>query len=92
MNTITYLRSFRIFDVAMFDYIASIIGFYIIFRIFKIEHSLTNYLSIVPIAIISHVLVNQETVLNKNLFNNEVNGYKIFVLFIIFYIFLTRYN
>jgi hypothetical protein len=78
--TVEYLRSFRLFNVAMFDYIASILAFFLIFSIAGIQHTLRNYLLIIPIAIIAHLLVGQESTINTNLMNNELNGYKIFVI------------
>lgn len=86
---ITYLRSFRLYQVAMFDYIASVVFFAIIFKLFGISNSLRNYLMIVPIAIISHELVGQKSTINTNLFNEEINGYKIFVLVCVIYILTT---
>lgn len=77
---ITYLRSFRIFNLALFDYIASILIFYLVFEMFNIEHSLRNYLLIGPVAIISHLAISQDSTINRNLFNDNLNGYKIFVM------------
>jgi hypothetical protein len=84
--TVEYLRSFRVFNIAMFDYIASILAFSLIFYLTGIQHSLRNYLLIIPIAIIAHLLVGQESTINTNLMNNELNGYKIFVISSIFFI------
>ena len=78
--TVEYLRSFRVFNVAMFDYIASISSFSLIFYLTGIQHTLRNYLLIIPIAILAHAIVGQESTINTNLMNNELNGYKIFVI------------
>lgn len=78
--SVEYLRSFRVFNVAMFDYIASILAFSLIFYLTGIQHTLRNYLLIIPLAIIAHVIVGQESTINTNLMNNDLNGYKIFVI------------
>jgi hypothetical protein len=80
MDTISYLRSFKVSKVSIFDLIGSYLVFYILISIFGFEHSIRNYLLVMPIALIAHVLVNQETTLTKQFLSPELNFFKIFMI------------
>lgn len=92
---IDYLRSFRVSEIAMFDLVMSYIGLAIIIQIFGLEHSTRNYLLVLPISIIAHLLIGQKTTMTTMLFNNELNVFKIyfvFVLCMVWYLTNSKFN
>ena len=66
MSLITTLRKPRIFKIALFDVITSILGLFMIFKfIFKIKHSfLIAILLTFPIGILVHYVFKIPTTLN----------------------------
>jgi hypothetical protein len=90
MNTISYLRSFKIGPFAIFDFLASYILIYIISPILinlfsKINIKITKaqlFWSVIPLSIIFHIIFKQQTPLTK-LFLDPKGGYfvKLIVLF-----------
>jgi hypothetical protein len=69
MSLLQYLRSFRIFEIALFDLIASIIGLYYILRFIQPNQSNEFYWSwvavlVLPLSVISHLLTDTPTMLN----------------------------
>ena len=75
--------------IALFD----LFGTFII--AFLLEKYLLNYLnisrkiyytSLIPLGIITHLLIGQNTFLNSKLFNYDFNIYKIVIFSLIFYI------
>lgn len=73
-----------VFDLVITFFIAYLLESYLttFFKITKKKY----YLSIIPLAILSHILFRQETFLNKQLMNNYVNIYKILLLIILYYL------
>ena len=63
-STINYLRSFRVINYAVFDFIASFIGMFILAKIFKWNMKKTMLLTI-PLSVVSHILVDNITPLTK---------------------------
>lgn len=105
MNTITYLRKYRILEsptnlyniegkgVAIFDLVSSIVGFYLIdLLLFKGKlfqtYGYKYYVSIIPLGIVFHLIFNQQTFLNKQLFSYELNMHKIIVAIVMIYLLL----
>lgn len=74
--SLEYLRSFRVLEVAVFDYVVSLAAFAVIFNVFGIEHKSKNYLLMVPVSILVHVLIGQETTMTKGVFSPEFNIFK----------------
>jgi hypothetical protein len=74
--------------IALFDLIGTFIIAYLlepyITSFFKIK-SETYYLSLIPIGILAHILFKQNTFLNGQLLNNEVNIYKIVLVVLLYY-------
>lgn len=69
MSIIQSLRSVRIFNIALFDLIASLIGMYLLLRWFKPNRSKSFYISwvvvtVLPLAVVSHYIFNIPTMLN----------------------------
>lgn len=64
ISTIDYLRSFRVINYAIFDFIASFIGMYILAKIFKWNMKKVMLLTI-PLSVVSHILVDNITPLTK---------------------------
>ncbi len=103
-NIISNLRLFRInietpnvlfnrygYGISLFDLIGTFIIAYMLenFILQKIKiQKKTYYLSLIPIAILSHLLVNQDTFLNKSLYTKSLNIYHIILFIIIFNLFL----
>lgn len=99
---IEYLRSFRLkfnkidgTGIAMFDLIGTFFIAYLFqnyatskFHITK----LTYYLSLIPLGIIIHIITAQHTFLNKQLFNSNINIYKIIVIIITILFLLSLQN
>lgn len=63
-STIDYLRSFRVMNYAVFDFIASFIGMFILAKIFKLNMKKSMLLTI-PLSVVSHILVDNITPLTK---------------------------
>jgi hypothetical protein len=90
MDTITYLRLFKIGPFAIFDFLASYILIYLISPILinlfsKINVNITKkqlFWSVIPLSIIFHIIFKQETPLTK-MFLDINGGYlvKLIVLF-----------
>ena len=71
-----------LFDLFFTFFIPYLIEAYIL-SILKISR-LAYYLSLLPLGVIIHVIFKQDTFLNKQLFTNTVNIYKILIIIIIF--------
>jgi hypothetical protein len=73
--------------IALFDLILTFLIPYLIepyiLSILKISR-LAYYLSLLPLGIILHILFKQDTFLNKQLFTNTINIYKIVIIINIF--------
>jgi len=73
--------------IALFDLILTFLIPYLIepyiLSILKISR-LAYYLSLLPLGIILHILFKQDTFLNKKLFTNTINIYKIVIIINIF--------
>lgn len=74
--------------IALFDLIGTFIIAYLlepyITSFLKIKRD-TYYLSLIPIGILIHYFVKQDTFLNIQLLNNEVNIYKIVLVVLLYY-------
>ncbi len=98
MDTITYLRQFRIGGLAIFDLVVSYIGIYFLAPLltkllskFHISISRTQWLWLtVPLGTVVHVLVGQKTALTKMLFNP--NGDYVMKLIFLFMIYMGLKN
>lgn len=79
--------------VAIFDLVSSIVGFYLVdlllFRgqLFR-TYGYKYYASIIPLGVIVHLSLYQQTFLNKQLFSSELNIHKIIVAIVIVYLLL----
>lgn len=71
-----------LFDLILTFFIPYLIEPYIL-SILKISR-LAYYLSLLPLGIILHIIFKQDTFLNKQLFSNTINIYKIFIIINIF--------
>lgn len=73
--------------IALFDLTATfVIAYFLesyIRPILKIT-KLAYYLLLIPLGVIVHLLSNQDTFLNKQLFNNTINIYKIILVIILY--------
>lgn len=62
---ISWLRSFRVMGIAMFDVVAGILGLFLVFRSLHFQHPLAlGALTVFPIAILAHWLFGIPTMLN----------------------------
>jgi hypothetical protein len=81
MDTITYLRQFRIINYAIFDLVVSFIGIYLLapgltklFKKINIDIPKTNWLYLtLPIGILVHILVGTVTPMTKNFLDTNSN-------------------
>lgn len=74
--------------MALFDLIGTFVIAYVLNEYFMITDTLkikkeVYYMSLIPIGIISHLLIKQDTFLNKQLFNFDINIYKILLVALI---------
>lgn len=80
--------------IALFDLIGTFIIAYLlesyITSFLKIKRE-TYYLSLIPIGILIHVLFKQNTFLNGQLLNNEVNVYKIVLVLMLYYLYKSTF-
>ena len=69
MSTITYLRSFRIFGIALFDLIGTILGILIGLKVLFPNREVSFYISwtillMMPLSVISHLIFRVPTQFN----------------------------
>ena len=89
MTTIETLREFRIFDYAIFDFVASFIGVYLLapilsklFLKLKVKISRKSWLLLtLPISILTHLLSGNMTLMTENFF--DLQGHYILKIIII---------
>lgn len=72
MNTLEFLRSFRIFNIALFDLIAGILGLHLIIMYFTPNrphsfHWAWSVLLVLPLGVVSHYYFGVDTQLNRYL-------------------------
>jgi uncharacterized membrane protein YcaP (DUF421 family) len=65
-----YLRSFRIFQIAIFDVVATIIGAYLLDKYLNINDLIFTIVFTFLLGIIVHRLLNIRTTVDKFLFPN----------------------
>jgi hypothetical protein len=80
-----YLRSFRVFNISIFDYVGTYVTAFTMFNYFGITHSLVNYMYVELSGHVFHILFNQQTTLIKLLLLPGLNYYKIYYFFAILY-------
>ena len=94
MNTIEFLRQFRLGEYAIFDLLVAFLGIYLIapllskiFRKLRIEIPKKSWLFLtLPISIIIHLLVGNITAMTKNFINiNDHYLLKILILGLLFW-------
>ena len=81
MDTITYLRQFRIFNYAIFDLTISFLGMYLVaplltrlFRKINIDIPKINWVYLtLPIGILTHLLIGKITPMTKNFLDLQSN-------------------
>ena len=93
MPTLEFLRSFRIFEMAIFDLVVSYLGIWLLspfliklFKRFRLKTTKTQWLWLVlPLSIIIHLAVGQETALTRMIFDPYGNHLaKAIVLLMVF--------
>ena len=75
--------------IALFDFISTFIIAYIVepyLRPYLKISKTAYYLMLIPLGIISHIFTKQDTFLNKQLFSNSFNLYKLVIIIILFYL------
>lgn len=93
MDTITFLRQFKIGGLALFDLVVSYIGIYLLApllskltSIFRVSISRAQWLWLtVPIGTIIHVLIGQKTALTKMLFNQNGDHFMKIIFLLMIY-------
>lgn len=72
--------------IALFDFLGTFLVAYLIYNLFGFSINKKIYYSlIIPIAIIIHKIFGINTFLNKQIFSNEINIYKIVLLITLIY-------
>lgn len=85
-NIIKYLRSFRLLEYAIFDFIATFFGTFFFAKYFNFNIN-KSFLLVIPISIIIHKLFGIDTLLTKQVFGK--NNY--FVKLIIAILIITSF-
>jgi len=80
------------YGIALFDFFGTFLIAYIIEYYFHITNFLNistkmYYMLLIPLGIIIHLLINQKTFLNTQLFNSTFNIYKFVFIIYVFLIF-----
>jgi hypothetical protein len=73
--------------IAIFDFSMTFLIAYIIEPYIREYFKLTRpayYLMLLPLGVVIHLLTKQETFLNKQLFNNSINLYKVIMIIILY--------
>ena len=76
--------------IALFDLTGTFIIAYLLepfITSFLKINSDTYYLSLIPLGILIHYVIKQDTFLNKQLLNNEINIYKIILVVLLYYLY-----
>lgn len=89
MPPIEEFRKYRIGGVAMFDLILTFFAAYMIDKLVDFKYKKLYYLSMLPLAVLSHIIVGQKTFVNSQLFSNEINNVKLVFLLIFLAIILN---
>ncbi len=99
MVPIEFLRQFRIFEYAIFDFIAAFLGMYLLapllskifLKLFKLDIPKHNWLYLtLPIGITTHLLVGKITPMTKDFI--DPSGHYIVKIFILILLFLGIRN
>jgi hypothetical protein len=72
MVSIQCLRSLRVFNIAVFDFVASLIGIFYLLKWLRPDRPRSYYVSwtvltVLPLSVISHLLVDTPTMFNHYL-------------------------
>ena len=81
--------------IALFDFISTFIIAYIVepyVRPYLKISKLAYYLMLIPLGIITHIIVKQDTFLNNKLFSASFNIYKLIIILILFYLIQELYH
>lgn len=97
--TLEELRSHRIMGIAIFDLASTFIAAYLLDHFFKLSayvpckknQKLVYYSSLIPLGVLVHVLFGKQTFLNSQLFNTDLNIYKVVVLLLCFTVYSNFY-
>lgn len=73
--------------IALFDLIGTFMIAYLFEKYFNFIPRKIYYASLIPLGVIIHYIINQNTFLNSKLLNNNFNIYKMLFLGLILYIF-----
>lgn len=80
--------------IALFDLIGTFIIAYLlepyVTSFFKIKRD-TYYLSLIPLGILIHYFIKQDTFLNGQLVNNQINIYKIVLVTMLYFLYKSTF-
>jgi hypothetical protein len=83
------IRKYRIDGIALFDLFTAFFGTFLLDYFFNISNlfnkyssspKIVLYLLVIPFGILVHLTISQSTFLNTQLFNNDINIYKILLI------------
>jgi hypothetical protein len=81
--------------IALFDFFSTFIIAYIIepyVRPYLKINKSAYYLMLIPLGIITHLIIKQDTFLNNKLFSSSFNIYKLVIILVIFYLIQELYH
>ena len=78
--TIEDLRKHRLGGVALFDLVLTFVAAYLLDKNVNFKNKRLYYLSIMPIAVLSHLIIGQKTFVNSQIVSNKFNGIKLVFL------------
>lgn len=69
MVSLQCIRSFRVFDIAVFDFVMAFIGIYFLFKWWFPQHPKSFHLSwtvllVLPVSVLTHLLFSTHTMYN----------------------------
>lgn len=85
-------RTFRVMDISMFDYIGSYLIIFIVLYLSGTPQKAIYYISILPVAVVFHIIFGQRTTVTKEITNGNMNFSKIYLIFlIVLWVYLYNY-
>jgi hypothetical protein len=78
--------------IALFDLIGTFIVAYLLNLYLKVSNSEIYYLSVLPLAVLVHLMVGKNTFLNQHLFSKDFNIYKLIFSLIFTRLFYIKYK
>lgn len=79
-GVVSFLRSFKILEFSVFDFVGSYLVVFLLLSITGIKHNIKYYQLVVPVSLVAHILSGTNTKLTTLITNGELNWAKFFLV------------